>query len=351
MNSKSNDALYRKIAKKVLTQSLALKKGESLVVETWNNGLPFARQVVLEARKMGAIPITIFEDEAAYVAGARLTPKDILGKMGKHELKLLSGTDAYVFIPGPVLGSYSHRLPRETVSSSTAYGDSWYKAAAKAKLRGVRLSFGYIGEDAPSLLGKSVETIVAHQLNAALTDYNTIGKKARALSSALAEGAGATLKTPGSKLTFKLAGVKEIDDGVVDASDIEDENNVCYIPPGYVYSELDPKSASGRFSFSPTVTRFGLIKDGSIDFKEGRVVGWRSKSSSAVLRKLAAAAQDKTKQASALTVGLNPLLNYGYGQNVHSAGVVGIRALGVTFTTNKGTLSVKGKALVTRGRL
>ena len=56
--------------------------------------------------------------------------------MGKHEYKLLSATDAYVFIPGPVLGSYTHRLPREAVNASTAYGESWYKAAAKARLRG-----------------------------------------------------------------------------------------------------------------------------------------------------------------------------------------------------------------------
>jgi hypothetical protein len=102
MSSRSSaDDLYRKVARKILVESLSVKKGESVTVETWNNGLPFARQVVLEARKMGAIPLTIFEDEDTYVEGVHKTPKDVLGKMGKQEYKLLSGTDAYVFIPGP----------------------------------------------------------------------------------------------------------------------------------------------------------------------------------------------------------------------------------------------------------
>jgi leucyl aminopeptidase (aminopeptidase T) len=347
----SNDDLYRKVAKRVLTQSLALKKGEFLTVETWNNGLPFARHVVFEARKMGALPLTIFEDEDTYVEGVRATPKDMLGKMGKHEYKLLSATDAYVFIPGPVLGSYSHRLPREEVNASTAYGESWYKAAAKARLRGVRLAFGYIGGDAPSVLGRSVDAIVTHQLKAALADYSSIGKRASVLSSTFAAGSDVTLKTPGSKLTFRLTGVNEVDDGVVDAKDLESENNMCYIAPGYVYAEVDPTSVSGKFTFSPTVTRFGLIKDGTLEFKDGRVTGWSSKSSSATLGKLAAAASEQARQASSMMVGLNPLLSYGYGQNSHSAGVISFRAFGVNFTSGRGSLIVGGKTLVDRGRL
>ncbi|MDA4113346.1 MAG: hypothetical protein OK474_04785 [Thaumarchaeota archaeon] len=347
----SRDDLYGKVAKKILTESLALKKGESLTIETWNNGLPFARQVAIEARKMGAIPLMIFEDEDAYVEGISGTPEDIVGKMGKHEYGLLASSDAYVFIPGPVLGSFSHRLPREYVVSSTAYGDSWYKAAAKAKLRGVRLAFGYIGEDAPGVLGKSIDAIVTHQLKSALADNGGIGKKASELSSAFTQGSVVTVKTPGSELTFKLTGVNEVDDGIVDASDIESENNVHYIPPGYVYAEMDPSSVSGKFAFAPTVTRFGLIKDGTIEFREGKVVSWKSKASSPALGKLAAAASENARHASSVSVGLNPLLKYGYGQNPHSAGVIGIRALGVNFTTNRGSLSVGGKTLVARGRL
>jgi len=352
MSSRSSaDDLYRKVARKILVESLSVKKGESVTVETWNNGLPFARHVVLEARKIGAIPLTIFEDEDAYVEGVHKTPKDVLGKMGKQEYKLLSGSDAYVFIPGPVLGNFSRRLARGEQLDSTAYGESWYKAASKARLRGVRMAFGYLGEETHAILGKSVEVVATHQLKAALADYKGIEKTARKLSSGLADGSRATVKTPGSKLTFQLAGKNEIEDGIVDQADVGSENNICYIPPGFVYSEIDPESVSGSFTFAPTVTRFGPVRDGTLEFRDGQLVAWRSKSSSAALDKVVAAASEKARRAAAVCVGLNPLLGYGYGLNANSAGVVGIRVLGVTFTTNRASLAVARATLVAHGHL
>ncbi|MDA4137166.1 MAG: hypothetical protein OK449_09265 [Thaumarchaeota archaeon] len=345
----SLDALFSRVAKKILTESLALKKGDALTIETWNNGLPFAKQVAIEARRMGAIPLTIFEDEDAYVEGVRESPEDMVGQMGKHEFKLLSGTDAYVFIPGPVLGSFSHKLSREETAKSTQYGDSWYKAASQSKLRGVRLVFGYIGDDADKVLGKSIRAVVSHQLEAALADYNAIGKKGSELAAVLGKGADVKITTPGSLLKLELNGILEVEDGVVDATDVANESNICYMPPGYVYAEVVPESVSGTFTFSPTVTRFGMISDGTIEFRNGEVVGLRSNGSRAALKKLEAAS--KSKRASSITIGLNPLLKYGYGQNANSAGVVGVRVLGVNFTAKSPSVSVKGKNIVKRGRL
>src|SRR5208282_3929705 len=107
----------------------------------------------------------------------------------------------------------------------------------------------------------------------------------------------------------------------------------------------------GTYAFAPTVTRFGLIKDGALEFRDGQLVAWRSKSSSSALGKLAAAAPDKSRRATALFVGLNPLLGYGYGLNANSSGVVGVRALGVNFTTNRASLAAAGRTLVARGHL
>jgi leucyl aminopeptidase (aminopeptidase T) len=345
----SPDALFSQVARKILTESLALKKGETLTIETWNNGIPFARRVAIEARKMGAIPLTIFEDEDAYVEGVRGSPADTVGQMGKHEYGLLSGTDAYVFIPGPELGSFANRLTREEMLKSVQYGDAWYKAAAKSKLRGVRLVFGYIGDDAERVLGKSVKAVVSHQLEASLADYRAIGKMAKELTAVLGKGADVDISTPGSHLKLALNGTLEVDDGVVDAQDIATESNVCYMPPGFVYAEVVPESVTGSFTFSPTLTRFGMISDGTIEFRDGEVTGLRSKGSEPALKKLGAAS--KSKRASAITVGLNPLLKYGYGQNANSAGVIGLRVLGVNFTAKSASMSAKGKKLVSRGRL
>jgi hypothetical protein len=41
----------KKVARKVLEETLHVKPGENVTVETWNNGLQFARIVVSKARR------------------------------------------------------------------------------------------------------------------------------------------------------------------------------------------------------------------------------------------------------------------------------------------------------------
>ena len=151
--------LEGQVARKVVSESLRLKKGETVTVETWNNGLALARRVVVEARRVGALPIMIFEDEDTYVDSVKNAPKDALGKMGRHEYELLAATDAYFFIPNEALEDYTKRLTPEEVNQSTSYGDSWYQAAEKAKLRGARMSFGFAGKELARMLGKRLEEI------------------------------------------------------------------------------------------------------------------------------------------------------------------------------------------------
>jgi leucyl aminopeptidase (aminopeptidase T) len=339
------------VARKVLGESLSVKKGESLVVETWNNGLPFARHVVVAARRIGAIPITLFEDEAAYIAGVREGDADSVGAMGKHEQAMLSNSDAYVFVPGPPIGALSRKLERKEVAASTRYNESWYSAAAKARLRGARLPFGYVDEEVARSLGKSVDAIVKHQLRAALTDFGALGAKARAILPQLHDGSKVTIATPGAELTFTLNGESEVNDGVVDQADLTTSDNVAYVPPGYVYKQIDPSSASGKLSISPVVSLYGQVNDAVLEFDGGKLTGWSSRTSSKALNKIVEASAEKSRVAGGLLVGLNPDLKYGFGQNTLVGGVIAVRCAGVAFTTKSGSLTSDGRSIVAKGRL
>ena len=347
----SNETLYDKVARKVLSETLRLKKGETLTIECWNNGLPFARRLVVEARRMGAIPVVVFEDESAYVEGVKVTPKDVLGSMGKQEYGLLAGSDAYVFIPGPPIGAYSPRLSREEVTDSTKYNRSWYEAAEKAKLRGARLPFGYVGKDYARLIGKRPEEVARHQLRAALADFSSISASGRAVGQALEDGAKATLLTPGARLEFELKGDLEVEDGVVDEGDVAGGYNMTYVPPGYVSKQVDPASANGAVALSPSVTRLGLLKDARLEFEGGRLVRWKSRGSPKVLAELAEAVQPEKRALSTVIVGLNPLMRYENGQDRMVSGGIGLGGFGFMGTVRRGSISVAGKALVEKGKL
>jgi leucyl aminopeptidase (aminopeptidase T) len=346
-----DEALYEKVARKVISETLRMKKGETLTVESWNNGIPFVRRLVVEARRKGVIPVVVFEDESAYVEGVRVTPKDVLGTMGRHEYGLLAGSDAYVFIPGPPIGAYSPHLSRQEVADSTRYNHSWYEAAEKARLRGARLPFGYVGKEYARLLRKRPEEVVRHQLRAALADFSSISEKGRAVGEALQDGARGILLTAGGRLEFELRGDLEVQDGVVDEEDVAGGYNMAYVPPGFLSKQVAPGSAKGTVQLSPSVTRLGLLADARLDFEDGRLVGWKSRGSPRMLAELVEGVEPEKRALSSVTVGLNPLMRYENGQDRMVAGAVGLAGFGFSGAVRRGSLSVVGRSLVRRGRL
>jgi len=342
------DSMYRSVAKKVLTETLRVKKGEALTVEAWNNGLPFARHAVAEARAMGCTAIMILEDEWAYVEGVRRAPKESLGTMGRNEYSLLSGTDAYIFVPGQALTSYSTTLTPAELVDSTKYNVSWYEAAKKAGLRGARMVFGYAGKDMARMLGKSVEEIVRGQLKAALTDYGSISRDAGVVASKFGDGSEVTLESAGATLRFTLKGEMEVEDGIVDEKDIAEGGNMTYMPPGLVTKEVDSGSVSGTLRISDSLTKFGVVHGAELEFKEGRLVGWKSRDA-ARLDKLVKPLAEEKRRLVLMGVGLNPVLRYGFGQDRFVRGSVTLAGLGFTAVVKNASLSAGGGALLKRG--
>lgn len=350
MPTSQMDSLYRSVARKVLSETLRMKKGEALTVETWNNGLAFAKHAVAEARAMGCTAVTILEDEQTYVDGVRRAPKDSLGVMGRNEYSLLSGTHAYIFVPGQALGVWSKTLTPEERVDSTKYNASWYEAAKKAGLRGARMAFGYVGRDAARMLGKSVDDVVKGQLKAALTDYGVISRHAGRAASLLGDGAEVELESAGATMRFGLKGELEVEDGVVDEQDVADGSNMTYMPPGLVTKEVDPASVNGTLRVSESLTKFGILAGAEVEFKEGKLVGWKSKDAAKLGRLLKPIAEEKRRLV-LMGVGLNPALRFGFGQDRFVRGSVTLAGLGFNAVVRNGSLSVGGNALMRKGTL
>ena len=342
--------LYRKVARKVLSETLHVKKGEALTVEAWNNGVEFGRIVVAEARAIGCTAVMLFEDEDAHVEGVRRSPSDMVGLMGKNEYNLLAGTDAYVFIPGQALAAYSRTLSPAEQANSTRYNSSWYDAAKAARLRGARLTFGYVGRDMARMLGRDIDDIVRSQLMAALTDYGEISQTATALSSTLSDGTNVELDSQGATLRFALKGALTVDDGIVDEKDLAIGNNMAYIPPGLVTKGVDPDSVEGKLKVSRTLTKYGVLGGAELEFKGGRLMRWKSREGTK-LRKLLTSVPEDKRRLSLLGVGINPVLNYGFGQDRFVRGAVTLGGLGFNALMRGSSLSIGGRLTLSRGTL
>jgi leucyl aminopeptidase (aminopeptidase T) len=343
------DLLYTKVAKKALKETLHVKKGDAVTIEAWDNGLAFARHAVADARAMGCTAILIYENEAAYVEGVRRAPKDAIGKMGKNEYNLLAGTDAYIFVPGQALGAFSKTLKPGELADSTRYNSSWYDAAAKAGLRGARLTFGYVGKDLARLLGKKVEDVVRAQLKAALVDFAKIGEAQRRVSPLLVDGGRAVLKSGQSVLRFKLKGELALEDGVVDANDLKTKENMTYLPPGLVSKEVESASANGKVTLTDTLTKFGVMPHAELEFRDGILVAGRSDDGK--VQKLMDAVAPEKRRLTILGLGFNQALGYGYGQDRFVKGALILGGFGFTGLVKKGSLSVGRSTILDQGRL
>jgi leucyl aminopeptidase (aminopeptidase T) len=345
--ARRSEAEDRQLARKILNEGLALKKGEALTVETWNNGLEFARLVVAEARSMGVATMMILEDEEAYIEGVRRSPRESLGVMGKQEYAMLSASDAYLFIPGPVLGAYSKKLKADESSGATRYNSSWYEAAEKANLRGARLVWGYAGTDLAKMLGKPVADIVAHQKRACAVDLGEILSAGKKVAAGLDDGAQIQLGTAGGTLAMTVSGDLTLDDGRVDGDDVARGDNMAYWPPGMVTKQVDPTSVAGKVALGRTLTKYGVIDGVALTFRGGTLASWKAKrgSDSATLEKLFGAVAPEKRRVTVMMVGLNPKMKRGFGQDRFVKGAVSLAGFGFTGFAEKPSLTSNGKPL------
>ena len=342
---------FDNLAKKVLHESLRVQKGETVTVETWKTGLEFAKRIILEARKIGASTLLLFEDESTFIESAKTVPKENLGLMGRHEFALLSHTNVYIFIPGPPIAAYTKAVTQDERSAATAYNHAWYDAAEKAGLRGARLSFGYIGSDIAKLYGKSQKAIVSHQLKASFVDLNEMRVKGNQIAAKLEDGFDASIVSREGNINFILEGDAIVEDGIVDDKDVAQGNNMIYIPPGRVRKHINPKSLNGSIEVSLAEIYSGRVEGIKLEFKEGFLSSWSAKRNAKLLDSLVEKITPERMQVSFIELGINPLMKYGNAQDRFVSGAITIglpRLAGVLYAASFYTKEV---SLVEKGML
>ena len=345
-----------------------MKKGENVIVETWNHGLSIAKEVIYELRSVGASSILLFEDEDTYWRSLRELPKGTLGKVGSHEWAAMKQADAYVFLPGPADVGRIREIGWEKYDAATAYNLTWYKNAERWGLRGVRIGLGYATQQRANSYGFDWAAWQQMLVSACGTDPRVLGARGRRLERVLCRSGRVRVTAPnGTDFTFDLPGRScEVNDGVTDKRDIEEGNNMCNLPGGSVYTTADERSGEGTFVAERPVAYLGRWMRGvSFTFKSGRLEGYEVEAGGEHLAEQFRKDKDPGKHRLAgLTIGLNPTLRYGFLQDASVAGAfhLGFGAneegggknrgdfyLGGTITN--ATVTVDGKTILRAGSL
>jgi leucyl aminopeptidase (aminopeptidase T) len=231
----------------VLKDTLRLKRGENVVIETWSETLPWAKPFVTEARRMGANPLFLYEDETSFWESVGTGHGRQTGQVGSHEWAALEKAAAYVFFFGPSEWPRADGLPPQKRNGVAAYNPEWYRRAAKAKIRGARMYLGRTSQLSADRWKLDLDAWREELVRASLVPPSQLHRLGTRIAKLMTNGKQVQVTHPnGTAISFRLKRYPiQLDDAVVDATDIKAGNNMANLPGGVVGVSIDHTSAEG----------------------------------------------------------------------------------------------------------
>jgi leucyl aminopeptidase (aminopeptidase T) len=298
-----------KLARNVLKNTLRVRKGENVVIETWSEALPWAKPFVAEARRLGANPLLLYEDEESFWNALGSGQSRQTGRVGSHEWAALDKTAAYVFFFGPSEWPRVDELPSKNRAGLAAYNPDWYRRAAKAKIRGARMYLGRTSQLAADRWKLDLDAWREELVRSSLVPPADLYRTGSKIGQRLRMGKRVRVRhSNGTELSFRLGRFPmQLDDALVDAADVKAGNNMAAIPGGVVGVAIDHTSAVGTILGNHTTyPDSGPVTGTRWDFSDGHLTEQSYESGGAPIeaayRKAPRAGRDRL---SYFSVGLN----------------------------------------------
>jgi leucyl aminopeptidase (aminopeptidase T) len=307
------------VARALVGSALGVRRGEHVAVASWNHTLPWAAACVAEARRLGARPFLLLEDEGAFWRSLDLAP-------AAHRWSGLSGplrsavarADVLIYFPGPADRPRLHSLPSHLVTPFLGSDGEWLRQARRGRVRGVRCLLGY-ASDAQAEHWGVPGAMWRSQLIRGITevDYGDLTKTAARAARLLARGRELrVMAANGTDVRLRLRGrTPWVDDGRVDAEDLRRGRNLTAAPSGSVVVAVDEKATTGTaLANRPSFLSGGRTEGGQWEIDGGRLRNyWYSEGGEAFESDFAAAPRGRETVA-LFALGLNPVLAPGVPQ-------------------------------------
>jgi leucyl aminopeptidase (aminopeptidase T) len=306
-------ATRAKVARSVLTKNLAVKPGERVIIEAWTHTLPWAVTFAREARRLGAQTLVPYEDEDAYWDAVKSGSETVLGKPAAHEWAALGKTDVYIHMWGPGDRVRLGTLPEKQANTLFEFNGDWYRAAAKAGVRGARMELGRPFPTLAKAYSTDQKRWTEQVVRATMVSPGALAASAAPVARALQRGKRIRIRDDaGTDLTLGLAGRKPrtLVGRVSPADRHRQFYSLTTLPNGVVHVALDEKVADGtivanRDSFYDD----GVATGGVLRFRRGKLTSAEFDRGGERFRKPFKAGGKGRDRPGQLRVGLNPELH------------------------------------------
>jgi len=302
------------LARLALDRYLAVRRGESVTIETWTHALPWALPFVVEARRLGADPALFVEDEETFF---RSLAEPGSGRPGRAPAAPAASSDVYVYFGGPEEFPRLFGLPsRELDAVMTRHGPEWWRAARRSGLRAARMAIPSATPTAARRYGVDLEAWQREILEASRVTPDRLGARGRRWRRRMSRARTARIRHPnGTDLSVGVLPRRAVvEDGRVDRVDLRAGRFWTQIPTGLVAVPLRTGTAEGTWEANrPVYDRLAdppVALGARFDLSKGRLRQFAFDRGGEPFAAAYAAGGPGRDVAGAITIGLNPRIDH-----------------------------------------
>jgi len=314
--SESPSTLERTAARQLVEKYLRVKPGENVIVEAWTHTLAMSSAMVDEVRRAGGRALQVYEDDDAWWRAIDRKQAKHLGRLSDPEWAALTAADVYVQFWGPSDSARVEKTPEKDLDAwATGWVERWYTTARSRRLRGGRMTVGWVTDSRARHWGVSQERWREGLLRGCLADPKEMAATGKRLSRALSGTKSIRITHPnGTDFEVALAGTPaRVYDGFPHPGDksYRGSDMMANFPEGRLQVPLDPTTGEGRIvsnypSYDDSWFPWAAYSGGSFEFSGGRMTAFSFEKGERAFAKRYAAGGPGKDRPGLLTIGLNP---------------------------------------------
>jgi aminopeptidase len=268
------DHRVRKFAHFLITYSVALKKGEKILIEVHGSELQLTRALIEEAYQAGGKPFLHVIDYKLERALMRGVDTAHMADIASYELDRMKDMDAYIGLRAAENSSEWNDVGDDKIAIYRKH--YWGPLHLDERCNHTKWAVLRYPNDAMAQLAKmSTEEFEDYFFDACLFDYGKMGKAMKSLVALMERTDKVRITGPGTNLSFSIKGIPAIA--------LDGHNN---IPDGEVYTAPVKDSVNGVVKYNTPVPYEGFVyTDVELEFAKGKIVR-ASANDSARLNKL-----------------------------------------------------------------
>ncbi|MGL4819804.1 MAG: aminopeptidase [Bacilli bacterium] len=255
------DPRIGQLAKNLINYSVALKKGERVLIESIGQTPELVTALVEEAYAAGGHPFVWLKDNRIHrklLQGANREQYDLLAE---HEASFMAKMDAYIGIRS---GSNTSELSDLTGEKLSLYDDTVFKKVHRdIRVPKTKWVISRYPNDSMAQLAKmSTEAFEDFYFNVCNLDYSKMDRAMDALKTLMDATDRVRITGPGTDLSFSIKGI-----GSIKCS------GQMNIPDGEVYTAPVKNSVNGTITYNAPSPYHGFTYENvKFTFKDGKIV-------------------------------------------------------------------------------